>query len=319
MKRTIFVVLTVVAIVALMSGTAFAAGRYNAVYLDPTAGASPHGTYSTATNKCAVCHAVHNPGGISALSAANKAIDANRDAALAGSEVLLRDDVANACSYCHVSNTFAIKTVYAETETNYTDNTLSNAHNTNGGAMSDTGVNCTNCHQVHGAAAMMATDDLYMVKKILKFDAGNADDDAPAIVANTVAAGANGANMSSYCSQCHRYYQAAGYNGDSHTMRADSDNYANGSASTDVQGTRVAWAPSTYCRSCHQDGVTDQPAANNGANNYPHFTGGYRFLREANSDNVADAASTGMNDGNCTICHAGDDGSGNTVGVGLSF
>lgn len=314
MKRTIFVVLTVVAIVALMGGTAFAAGRYNAVYLAPTAGQSPHGSYSTATNKCAVCHAVHNAGGVSAISAADKANDGLRAAALGSSEVLLRDNVANACSYCHVSATFAIKTVYAENTNNYTNTALSNAHNTNGGAMDDTGVNCTNCHQVHGAATAMAAGDLYMQKKILKYDGGNIDADAPGIVANGVGA-ANQANMSTYCTQCHRYYNDA-YNGDTHVMKT-AGVYANGSATV---GGQVAWAESTYCRSCHQEGNTDQAVATNGANNYPHFVTGYRFLKAGNSDNDAGAGpSAGAGDGNCLICHAGDDGFGTTVGVGLSF
>lgn len=275
----------VVVLVGLLAGTAFAV-RYDSGY--QAFSGSPHGQYSTATTKCAACHAVHNPGSLSGAATAVKTSDALRDANIGSSEALLRGTIANACSYCHVSATFpTIKTVYAQTAANYT--TASGfGHTSTGGAMSDLGVNCTDCHQVHGAStAMASTTDLYMYRKILKSQPAYDSDLAAAFGANGAGA-ANQANLTRWCTGCHNYYEA-GYNGNSHIMGPALANYANGSSG--YTG-RAAYFASTDCRSCHQNGVTDALATANGANNYPHFTSGYRFLNQADSSVAATAAAS---------------------------
>lgn len=306
MKKSIFLMVMVVVFIGLMAGSAFAT-RYDSTYATFTG--SPHGTYSTATNKCAACHAVHNPGGASGGTEANR----NTAITASGSEALLRSSIGNACTYCHVSNNFVIKTVYAELQANYTG-ANTNAHSFTGGpgsTMSDTNVSCTNCHQVHGAASMMVAGDLYMQKKILKTQA-TVDPDAPAYAANGVGS-VNDTNMSRWCSGCHNYYEID-YNQNSHIMTVAAGDYNNPSA-TNKQHQAVAWKDSSSCRSCHADGVTNQAAATNGANNYPHYTSGYRFLREATSSGVASAAAGPTNDGQCLICHAFN----GATGVGLDF
>jgi cytochrome c553 len=313
MKKLILLVVMVVLLVALMAGSAFAT-RYDSGYA-PFAG-SPHGQYSTATTKCAACHAVHNPGGLGALGVndPNKLNDAARNAAMGTSEVLLRSSVANACTYCHLSNpAFGIKMVYNGAAVNYT--TASGfGHTSNGASMSNLGVNCVDCHQVHGAASLMANSgDAYMYRKILKAQPGY-DANAPAFAANASTITPVAANITRWCTGCHNYYEA-GYNSNSHVMTSAKASYANGSANI---SSRVAWSASTDCRSCHQDGVTNAAAATGGVNNYPHFTGGYRFLRQANgaTDTIVPAtAPTGSNtnDGTCLICHAsGTNGAGQT-------
>lgn len=310
MKRFVIFMVMVMVLVGAMAGSAFAT-RYDSGYA-PFTGVSPHGGYSTATNKCAVCHAVHNPGNISALTAGQKSDEVARDGALNGSEALLRADIANACTYCHITGGFAIKTVYNESIALYTaPNT--NAHTTNGAPMSDVGVRCTDCHQVHGALASMVTsgtsgaDDLYLQRKILKYN--TPDPDAPVYVANSAAA-VNPMNMTRWCSGCHTYYEA-GYNGNSHVMKAAAGAYSNPKAS--IGGT-VAWSSSTYCRSCHQDGLTDQLAAANGMNDFPHYTAGFRFLKQANSSVAGAVPATSQNDGLCLICHTNG-----VTGAGITF
>jgi hypothetical protein len=312
----------VVLMVALMGGSAFAI-RYDSTYA--TFSGSPHGQYSTATTKCAACHAVHNPGQLatSTVSTDKESLDhATRQTAMGSSEVLLRGTIANACTYCHITGPFSIKKVYAANAANYT--TASGfGHTSNGAAMSDAGVNCVDCHQVHGASALMAsTTDLYMYRKILKSQAGY-DSDAPAVFApNASTTTVNGTNMSKWCSGCHGYYETD-HNQNSHIMAAFNTNFKTGpggNAAANYDG-QVAWAASTYCRSCHQAGVTNAAAASNGANNFPHFTGGYRFLFQANSSSgaTADAAAPStagqpVNDGTCLICHATG-----VAGAGVSF
>jgi hypothetical protein len=316
MKKVFFLVAMVVLLVGMLSGSAYAT-RYDSGYA--AFQGSPHGQYSTATTKCTACHAVHNPGGLSALAYNNvsKTNDAARNAAMGASQALLRGNIANACTYCHISNPgFGIKMVYNGNSANYT--TASGfGHTSNGAAMSDLGVNCVDCHQVHGASTLMAnTADAYMYRKILKTPPAY-DTNAPAFVANVSTITPVAANITRWCTGCHNYYEA-GYNSNSHVMTSAKAAYANGAASI---SSRVAWSASTDCRSCHQDGGTNQAAATLGVNNFPHYTAGYRFLWQANSSDGATAAAaapagTNTNDGTCLICHAN---SGAGAGAGISF
>lgn len=326
MKKLSFLLGMVVLMVALMTGSAFAT-RYDSTYA--TFSGSPHGQYSTATTKCAACHAVHNPGGLAALplNDVNKTSlnGANRLAGMGSSELLLRGTVANACTYCHITGPFAIKKVYDGVAANYT--TASGyGHTSNGVALNDQGVNCVDCHQVHGASTLMASiNDAYMYRKILKVSpSGTYDSNAPAFAANLSTTTVNGDNMSRWCSGCHAYYNS-NHSQDSHVMTTASASFT-GTGTTLPAGTRVAWASSNYCRSCHQAGVTNASAAAGGVDNYPHFTaaangGGYRFLFQANSASVGTAAAVPpstagqpVNDGTCLICHASG-----AQGAGVTF
>lgn len=324
MKKTYFVVLMVVVLVASMTGTAFAT-RYDSGYQPFTT--SPHGQYDLTTTKCSACHAVHNPGSLSGSSEARLSSETSRNANIGTSEALLRGDIANACSYCHVSNNFPdIKAVYGRVASNYTSATPVNGgfgHTNVTGSFGQTSVRCGDCHQVHGAVNYMAsTSDAYMYKKILRDISTGYDPDTPATFAfNGSNVNPNQTNISKWCTGCHFYYET-GYNSNSHVMTSTAGGYGNTQAAPDVQGVAVAWFTSAECRSCHMDGVTNQPsAANTGVNNYPHFTAGYRFLREATSSVAASSAlrapTTGpaVNDGACLICHVQNGAN----GVAMSF
>lgn len=295
MKRTLFVLVVVVALTMSFGGVAYAV-QGNSNYANPTPGQSPHGAYLDSTEKCRVCHAVHHPTG--------------------GGERLLRSTVTNACTYCHVSANFAIKTVYAEdAATNYSGADLSNAHSAAGGAT------CVGCHQVHAATNLVipSSENAYAYSKLLRRPTGAGTYD----VANSASVIADADSLqtgltnkqatSAYCTQCHAYWNEA-YDGDSHTMRAPAADYRG-------MGIAVATASSATCRDCHQGGVTDvdwdgssdwvgKNAAGvnttmttavgdlyQGANNWPHFVNGDRLLKDDVA--VGDASK----DQPCLDCH----------------
>ncbi len=303
MKKILTIMLMVAVLVFAFAGVA-AAAQNDATYEDPTAGVSPHGGYSDATNKCAVCHSVHH------------ADDSG--------EMLLRSSVQNACIYCHVSANFAIKTVYAETETNYNGGSNRMSHDTSGfGGF----FGCGSCHAVHGAGVEDAT--AYTEAKILAapHDAYTYDETDATLEDGTTSILDGGDNqalnpaltdkqaVNAWCTRCHKYWNGSD-NGDTHVMRAVGDGTHYGLSSS------PATNPSSTCRDCHSAGYTDVnwaagtwtgtnaagtavdlTAAYAGEENWPHFTSGDRFIDGLTAGQASlDAA--------CLDCHSG---------VGTSF
>jgi len=143
MKKSLIVIAMAVALVFAFAATAMAVGPfYDAAAYNPaypgylswswaTANAgevgSPHGNYSTTTNKCQVCHAVHraNATGI-ALTAVPITNWAHNDKR------------TRTCSWCHGQTTFSVKSVAVAAD----------------GSISPHG-NCSRCHIVspHGAGS----------------------------------------------------------------------------------------------------------------------------------------------------------------------
>jgi predicted CXXCH cytochrome family protein len=296
-SRKSWLVVLVVAIVALAFAVpAYATGGTSGHIawstLGGANGTSPHGGYSTTTQKCLVCHAVHNAPG--------------------GSEVLLRSSVADACLYCHVDNAIATQ-VYNSNNTNYNTADYNNAHNTWSVGAVTLGVTCTQCHQVHAAASMM-TSNTYLTQKILKVadntSAGFDPDAGPPLASDT-----SNTAISKWCTSCHYvalgtaypYYNTA-YNGQTHIMTTATANYvAAGGAGT--VSARVAWINSNECSSCHNSGYT--------TNAWPHYTAGVRFLVSgANASATPAAATNSQADGVCLRCHRNGTG---TSGVGLGY
>lgn len=277
-KATLIVCLAMVMVMGLAS-VAFA--NTNSGYLG-TAG-SPHGSYTTASKKCGVCHAVHK--------------------ATASGEVLMRGTVSNACVYCHIQTAAVGRIVlYAGTDTNYTVESKF-AH----GADALGGVSCVQCHTPHGATTLIA-DNVYLREKILR---GATPQVAPAVGDLADVA------VSKWCTNCHNttsnggqpYYETH-YDGSanerSHIMKgAPLTSYA---GSGTVGAVQVAWTGSETCRSCHADGSTN---ASNGsiqtiASSYPHFTTGQRFLTAAGNDANSAALVSALDseaDGVCIRCH----------------
>jgi predicted CXXCH cytochrome family protein len=293
--RKSWLVVLVVAVVALAFAVpAFAtiggAGYLNWSTLGGANGTSPHGGYSTTTQKCVVCHAVHN-------------------ASITG-EVLLGDTVANACVYCHVNGASAYTQVYNSVAANYAGTDYNNAHNSWTVGAVDYGVKCTQCHQVHAADSAM-TNNAYLTQRLLSGDK---------VLGYDVNAGApqstdsSNTALSKWCTKCHGtslgsaygYYNTA-YDGQTHVMTTATADYAGAGASGTYAG-RVAWNNSNYCSSCHASDF--QTAA------WPHYTTGQRFLVTAANASAASAAATSTHqDGICLRCHR--DNAGNGIGLGF--
>ncbi len=284
MKRVVLVLaLAFVMLLALTSG-AYAV-RGDSTYL--TTPGSPHGAYTTTTQKCGVCHAVHH--------------------ATATGEALLRSSIANACVYCHITSSTGRISIYNGVEANYNGADYSNAHNNYG----TDPATCTGCHQVHAASNVMS-GITYLDGKILKdlssgttsqtpvFNSGNTDE----------------ANITQFCIQCHGYYETNYDTGTptTHIMGPAGSSYGNPQAG---YSGRVAWNGSDYCYSCHASGDKDQAdgTVKTVASSWPHYTAGDRFLLQAASSTAATSGATdSRNDGVCLRCHT--DG---TNGVGIDF
>lgn len=297
-KRLAIVLALTCAFTMMFAGVALAAaGAGSSGASDPyaaNASGTPHMGYTTTTVKCAVCHAVHR--------------------APAAGEVLLRGTVANACEYCHITNAVSSVHVYDNNTANYTVD-LENNH------YSGAGSRCVDCHTVHAAGAVSTTGAGDIDTKILKATIGGQS--GTVIAANATYSFSTGTDragvVTAFCSQCHTYWSNE-YDDDAtaqmHIMGAANASYANSQATTTV---KVAWAPSTYCRSCHDAGLTDGASV---ANNFPHYTTGDRFLLSAAYAGGATAgAADPSEDGACLKCHRNDSDADSTAdqGVGLGF
>lgn len=292
MKKATTIIFLAVVMVLGFASVAFASATSG--YL--TTPGSPHGSYTTASKKCGVCHAVH------------KATDAG--------DVLMRGTVVDACVYCHITTTTGVIAVYNATATNYNGADLKTAHNSAGG------VACTDCHTPHGALSLIA-NQTYLEEKILK----GATPEEPVIGTET-----DEVAVAKWCTNCHNstanggnpYYETTfdiGVGESSHVMKAASVNYDVAGGAGSYAGV-VAWSGSETCRSCHVDGLTNQ---SNGvvktvASSFPHFTAGQRFLTAATtSDNQGStSAADSEADGVCIRCHVNYN-AGAPQGAGIDY
>lgn len=290
-RTTALVALLALTFVLLAAAPAFASGWYDwsevATWPGNVGSTSPHGGYTTATVKCAVCHAVHN-------------------ADVLGSELLLPSDVAGACIYCHVGGGGGYTSVYGGVEANYRGTDTDNAHNSFDIAGVEQGVTCNRCHQVHAAANQMTANAALTQRLLKKFTVYDVPG-APLVGDDKETA------LTKWCAGCHfsllpplgGEHWADQYNYGSHIMGAANAAYGNSSA---TYTGRVAWKDSTQCTSCHASdyGVAGQ---------WPHMTPGEYFLVEATSSvDATMPASSYSADGVCLRCHR--NGSGDGVGLG---
>ncbi len=290
-RISLFLVMSVVLVLASY-GAAFAV-QGDSTYLARTtlSGASPHRGYALTTQKCAVCHAVHN--------------------AVVGGEALLRSPRADACTYCHITTTVSNLKVYGGVEANYNGADNPNSHN-NAGVVA---VQCTSCHQVHGAIDLMTANVALSQELLLKGlvvtsppEDEYSDYDRDSDWANfgaPLSGEPKALAMSKWCTKCHKYWpgSVSGVNVDSHVLTGPDSTHA--------------FVGSNYCTSCHNSttyqGSTPLAAA------FPHYTDGKRFLTQAatsaGSETGAGPATDGTNDGVCLRCHR----NGGSSGVGLTF
>ncbi len=358
MKRTIIVLALAAAMVLAFASAAFA---ISPAYQDwnPTAGSNatsaqtPHKDYQTTTVKCAVCHSVHAAGWYkTADNTTTGSQTAGIKKAGSASELLLRSSVADACTYCHIDTNIGVTQIYVNadgTGNYYNYNSASpgavvNDYGHNGGPTGH--ASCATCHAVHGAN----TFDGAVSEKILKkgnFEAALLADLADgtyapgaAPIADVFTSSDRGAQVTTFCTQCHANYSHAseqiitstGYFNDpanggiiggtkfysSHPMKVASTSFDAQGASTTAKGKQVAFSDSWYCRSCHSAGLVD---AGPGpvVSSFPHYTPNHaEFL-----DKASDSASAKQDvlageqdqDGVCLQCHRNGSG----AGVGQSF
>lgn len=302
-SRKNWLVLCAAALVAVMLAVpAFAtAGGGGYMQWDSMGGAngtSPHGGYQTTTQKCVVCHAVHN--------------------AAAVGEALLQTPIADACTYCHIDGGTGYTQVYNGDANNWTSDNVY-GHNSN---VVGFPLTCTKCHQVHAAANQMTANSTYLTPKLL-IGSKTIDDNGDGVYEYNPDAGAPLAGdskpvaMTKWCTSCHdqslstfnTYYNGPTYGTASptgHIMTTASANYVNDGG---ISIGKVAWVDSNYCSSCHSSGY--------GTSAWPHFTTGVRFLVSAGSAASATpvAATDAQQDGICLRCHVNGTGS----GVGMNF
>jgi hypothetical protein len=208
-------------------------------YLEPTSSVSPHGGYTTASNKCKYCHAVHLAEGSYMLTRANS--------------------VYEACDYCHgdgsgagtiiVTNfeghTTGKNQVFFGTAPGYVDGDkyVSTPENT---------FTCLNCHSVHGnperTVILADLDKNYLLLN-------NPDTtDTSYTTSNT---------LSEWCSDCHPLM----FGSNEIPKQVDSTStYSHASSSTAVTTSVISasdgknYGPS--CRQCHLSSL------------FPHGQGG---------------------------------------------
>lgn len=306
--RNLTKVLLLVALAALvlvaLAAPAFAGGylRWTAVSALPGQGTSPHGGYSSSTVKCQVCHAVHY--------------------AQNGGQLLLQDTVANACNYCHVGGAGGYTQVYGGVPANAVGSNFANAHNFYNNGVSNVGVVCTSCHQVHAAASVM-TSNSYLTSKILWTKPADPRLGLPRSTDSSALA------LTRWCAGCHfdiagspdfpqfnngEYYNDTYADGSglpgtsvSHVATLAHSTYGNPASTTT---TKVAWGNSDLCQSCH--------SSQYGQSQWPHYTAGSRFLESAlASGSARSAATTSAQDGICLGCHRM--GGAGTLGIGINY
>lgn len=350
MKKTLFVMVVATALVFAFSAVAMAKvtngyaawdEAYNNGVLG-TANTSPHSAYTVATDKCAVCHAVHNAPVSGTQWTGTDPWTAGTDE----TQMLLRSSVANACTFCHITTNVGGKQIYNGTAALYDQKSVASftenvAHNTNSAS-------CVGCHAVHGANTFKGA----ATPKILKlpmsggvYTPAKFQDEvfgATGLYADAATAIADGASKDNqvtvFCTQCHQNFSAASET----TLNADGDyvygdaTYIDGDPTANKQykshpmkaadaafsaagatftGT-VAWKGSQTCRTCHDAGVVDA-APGLVPSSYPHYTpGAYNFVNvAANAGAAAVAGNINMaTDGMCLKCHDQDATIGSGVG-----
>lgn len=363
MKKTVFVVALATVLVFAFSGIAMAKITNGYVdwsdasaHLDGT-DATPHIGYTVNTEKCLVCHAVHNAAvGGTAWTGDNPWTAEDEE-----TEMLLRSSVANACTYCHITTNIGGTQLYNGDATLWGPRSSLTSFTENVGHQYPS-AQCVNCHAVHGANTYAGAAG----SKILKFDAaavqdeiiGTVDDGTTAYVGDDgVTAGlyASAADaqadtgtlgkdyqVSVFCTQCHENYSYASedvINSDGDYVYGDAT-YVDGDPTPNKQykthpmksadavfsalgatfDGQAAFVASTTCRSCHDAGNTDEGTVVT-ASNFPHYTAGaYAFVNVAASyEDYASATAAGVDHGTDGMCLKCHASTNGVSGVGTGF
>lgn len=341
MRKLVIFMMVVVIALTLMGGLALAGGWTSIDYVathapdgnggptndavwNPTTGGSPHGFFSATSNKCRVCHAVH---------------EANSDSW----RLLKATDKVSECDVCHGTTGLTLKRPYG-TKTY----TIRGEHTLTSGAIDipdstvttslANGLGCNNCHSVHGAktlATLNATTTNWNTM-ILRYDPNSDTNILAKGSAGVVGDGTSTPNeiKTGFCADCHN--KNPNWNAADTTPRANGTSHvqgpaADGSLEVNSVTTTVAYVTAdTGCRSCHSAsdvgnlwGIGDTSTS---LNAFPHQTGSDKLLADSIQNG---GVATAVNDANrvipamdevCGTCHtnSGDFGTA-TGGVGIDF
>ncbi|MCL4499949.1 MAG: hypothetical protein M1335_06900 [Chloroflexi bacterium] len=273
-----------------VSGLVMASG-----YIAPTPGSSPHGGYSSTTNECKVCHAVHQA---------------------TGSFRLLRDNSATTeCDFCHgVSGVANSKPVHldqnghglqlGQTGIIYAPDDIADTTTASAARFQiDASLwGCASCHSVHNASTIQLVDvgggtSTKLLKKL--------PNPNKTVAANYTSYDPSSATqkLANWCSACHNaniglHTTAKSFNSTTNVYGHDAsaDGGANAGA---VYGTPSSWSVNAAdavnngpsCKQCHVgDGDTST------AMNFPHSGGSTPNLLK-----IGSSATT--LDGVCVSCH----------------
>ncbi|MCL5290973.1 MAG: hypothetical protein M1548_00355, partial [Actinobacteria bacterium] len=191
---------------------------------------NPHGNYSSATNKCKTCHAVHRATGTYKLLASGT-------------------DVNSACDYCHVgAGAHTNKLVYGYAGVAPT--AVNNGHTISGSAVTipDNNTNattilvCNKCHSVHGAKTIGFGDGKRMILRNNPLD----DTSTPVPDTSTAFSGAS-LTVVAFCEKCH-----------------DSNSGSQSHPFVSTPDSQTAWSGSPLCSSCHNAQGEPHAAVQNG-------------------------------------------------------
>lgn len=306
MKKTVLVIALATVMVLAFASTAFATGGYD--YIPWSAAApnnvnpTPHMGYTTTTQKCAVCHSVHN------AAVSGTTYNATLVPLYTGdTELLLRSSAADACTFCHITDGVSSAEVYGGVAANYTVDSEF-AHN-------QAHAPCVDCHSVHGAGTYATGSIATKILKTGEEQGYESVDPADLAVPYLGTSLNHDEAVTAFCTNCHKYYSDAsettvtftGWNGDTNAVAVQTRKHhplkdAEGTfvAQGATYGGRVAWVNAPYCRSCHDAG---DPGTD-----FPHYTAGAaRFLLSASSSTAAAAgAASSHEDGACLKCHVND-------------
>jgi hypothetical protein len=352
-KKGLLIALLVVGLVAVMGGVALAGGWTTiteskshdpndltgpdgtggpdgeAVWNAMESGLNPHGNFSSSTNKCRVCHAVHG--------------------ANATSWRLLRDTSrATECNACHGEGGLTDIQPYRITTWS-----IRGEHTIGSDQIPDSvgvtsitgGLSCGNCHSVHGANTLSGIgatsnwDD-----KILRRDPNGNGQVLAADATGAPDTSVSNGKKTGFCADCHNKNSNWSNTGNDQTVadpgRPNKESHVQGpdgngllevygASSVQVAGWGTAESPQTTtsgCRACHA-GSDAGNYTTDSSGRFPHRTPGNKLMFDSYSADNQEA--TGLNDAQrvvsnmdilCGKCHRdGGDIDGGTAGVGLTF
>lgn len=340
MKKTLIVLALAAALVLMFASVAMARPNGN-IYIQWSSAApnnavpTPHAGYTSATEKCAVCHSVHYaaPSNYTWGDVTNPWTSDSTD-----TEMLLRSSVANACNYCHIQTSIGGVQLYGGNVANYTTNTAFNHYSS--------AAPCSGCHAVHGANTFQGPNvtkilrvrsDRPIQPEVIGDPSGNPAITAvypsqAAAVGDTTSEGKYRQQIA-FCTQCHAeyttgsehtitggpgYYYSGAYTGIDYKGHPIKNFDANFSAKGANFTGQAAFVSAETCRLCHDAGSVDQTGLT--FNSFPHYTQGYSFFSTwgdfAGDNDGPNNARDYSTDGNCLKCHIN---AAATAGVGITF